>query len=286
MKTIIQVEHLVKNYGTVTVIKDISFSVSQGEIFAFLGTNGAGKTTTLESIQGLRKYNEGKIVVNGKMGVQLQSSSLPDGITSVEAITLFSKWAHVPVNHTLYDTFGLNEFKQKSYQKLSTGQKRRLHLALALIGDPDIVFLDEPTAGLDVEGRASLHEEIRKIKAQGKTILMASHDMAEVENLCDRIAILKDGKIAFLGTANELTASMRGKSKIHLKASRPIVNTGKAAFLETVLGYSIFSTDDLSESLLEILQFAKKQSIDIYDIKIERPSLEESFINIAREAVS
>lgn len=199
MALAIQVEKLHKSYGKVTVLKGISFEVKRGEIFALLGTNGAGKTTTLECIEGIRPYDDGEILIRGKFGVQLQSTSLPDHIKVSEALTLFSKWNSSKPDQTFINRLELDQLKSKQYKELSTGQKRKLHLALALIGNPDIVFLDEPTAGLDVEGRAILHDEIRALKNSGKTIMMASHDMAEIENLCDRIAILKDGEIAFIG---------------------------------------------------------------------------------------
>ena len=201
----IQITDLKKNYGNNIVLKGLDFQIKQGEIFALLGINGAGKTTALECIEGLKKYDSGKITVKGKMGIQLQSSSLPSHIKPMEAIKLFAKWNKSRIDFSMLDTLGIKEIEQKQYIQLSTGQKRRLHLALALISNPDIIFLDEPTAGLDVEGRLSLHDLIRKLKTQGKTIVLASHDMAEVEALCDRIAILNDGKIVFCGTASKLT---------------------------------------------------------------------------------
>lgn len=151
MNSIIEVNNLVKKYGDNTVIDNISFNVNKGEIFALLGANGAGKTTTLECIEKLRSYNSGTITVNGSIGVQLQSSSLPSNITVIEAFKLFSMWNKVNEDLELLNTFGLKDLKNKQYTSLSTGQKRRLHLALALIGNPDIIFLDEPTAGVDVE---------------------------------------------------------------------------------------------------------------------------------------
>ena len=151
------------------------------------------------------------------MGIQLQSSSLPAHIKPMEAIRLFSKWNKAKIDFTMLNALGIKEIEKKQYIQLSTGQKRRLHLALALIGNPDIIFLDEPTAVLDALGRVSLHEQIRKLKSQGKTIVLASHDMAEVENLCDRIAILNHGNIAFCGTATELTDTIGEKYFIHIK---------------------------------------------------------------------
>ena len=207
----IEIKDLKKSYGDTPVLKGINLAVREGEIFALLGVNGAGKTTTLECIEGLRAYDSGTITVNGKIGIQLQSSALQAHIKPTEAVKLFSKWNKAEPDSGMLKALGIPELSKKKYADLSTGQKRRLHLALALIGNPDIIFLDEPTAGLDVEGRVSLHEQIRALKAQGKTIILASHDMAEVEDLCDRIAVLREGNIAFVGTVEEFTA-VEGKA--------------------------------------------------------------------------
>lgn len=280
MGVAIQIDNLIKSYGANTVIKDISFAVNRGEIFALLGANGAGKTTTLECIEGIRKYESGNITVNGKIGVQLQSSSLPANIKAIEAYNLFCKWNKAQVNLELFDVFELGHLKNKQYKEMSTGQKRRLHLALALIGNPDIIFLDEPTAGLDVEGRVSLHTQIRKLKEQGKTIIMASHDMAEVESLCDRISILKDGKIAFTGSIAELTSGMGEQCKIHIKTEKLLQNS------EYKHGYSVFTSSNIGDTLLELLEICKQTQNTILDIKIERATLEQRFMDIAREGIA
>lgn len=285
MNTVINVENLQKSYGNNHVLNGISFSVEKGEVFALLGTNGAGKTTALECLEGIRKYDDGSITIHGKVGVQLQSSSLPPNIKVIEAIRLFSKWNSVAIDMKYLERLGVAQLKNKRYCELSTGQKRRLHLALAMIGNPDIVFLDEPTAGLDVEGRVSLHDEIRLMKSQGKTIIMASHDMAEVEELCDRIAILKDGDIAFIGTANELTEHMQGVHRIQFRFSAPLEMAQLVCceYKNDERGYSVFETECLEECLLELASLAKKQSICIRDIKMENASLEQRFMDIARE---
>ncbi len=284
MSIAIKVDSLVKSYDNNTVIKGISFNVNRGEIFALLGVNGAGKTTTLECIEGIRKYDSGTIKVNGLMGVQFQSSSLPLNIKPLEAMKLFSKWNKKPLNMHLAETFDLIELQDKQYKELSTGQKRRLHLALALTCNPDIIFLDEPTAGLDVEGRISLHDEIRKLKKDGRTIIMASHDMAEVESLCDRIAILKDGKFAFEGTANELTREIGQQAKIHVKTINPLKIDVKESRYETKhQGYDIFTTENMGDALIEILSLIKTAENTLVDIKIEKSTLEQRFMDIAKE---
>lgn len=267
MNLAIQIDRLKKSYGDHTVLKGVSFNVIKGEIFALLGVNGAGKTTALECMEGLRKYDSGSIVVNGRMGIQLQSASLPAHIKPMEAVRLFAGWNKAKIDDSMLAALGMNELTKKQYVELSTGQKRRLHLALALISDPDIVFLDEPTAGLDVEGRIALHDQIRKLKAQGKTIILASHDMAEVESLCDRIAILNDGNIVFLGTVAELTTKIGKRYTIHIKTEQ---------------GDESFESDNIGDTMLPLLEDFKQRGIAVLDIQIDRGTLEQLFIEIAR----
>lgn len=281
MNPAIEVNGLYKSYGENQVLKGVGFSVCSGEIFALLGSNGAGKTTTLECLEGLRRYDTGRIEVNGSIGVQLQSSSLPEDITAEEACRLFSLWKKEPLKP--YMPLGLEKIGKKKYFSLSTGQKRRLHLALALIGEPDILILDEPTAGLDVEGRAELHREIRRLREEGTTILLASHDMAEVESLCDRIAILRDGEIAFLGTAKELSSSCSGESRIYIKTDSEGTEKefSHCGFAGLEQGYAVYTASDLSEALLELLNSYRSDGCRVLDIRIERPSLEECYIRVA-----
>lgn len=267
VKYALEVKNLKKNYGSKEVLKGISFAVEKGEIFALLGVNGAGKTTALECIEGLRKYDSGNISLIGKKGIQLQSSSLPAFIKPSEAIKLFSKWNKTKPNIEIIKSLGVNEFYQKTYYKLSTGQKKRLHLALALIGDPDIVFLDEPTSGLDVEGRISLHDEIKKLRNNGKTVVLASHDMAEVETLSNRIGILNKGELSFLGTVDELSEKMCKLFTIKIR---------------TANGIRSYQCSDVGKTLYEILEDCKEKSVIVNDIKIQRGSLEEHLISIAR----
>lgn len=267
MKDAIQVRELKKSYGSHMVLKGIDFQIEKGEIFALLGVNGAGKTTALECIEGLRKYDSGAITVNGKMGIQLQSSSLPAHMKPMEAVKLFAKWNKTKIDDAMLDGLGIKEMEKKQYIQLSTGQKRRLHLALALIGNPDVIFLDEPTAGLDVEGRLSLHDQIRKLKSQGKTIVLASHDMAEVETLCDRIAILNSGNIAFCGTASELTDRVGRKYFIHIKTRQ---------------GDNTYETDNIEDTLISLLNELKQKKIHVLDIKVDCGTLEQHFIEMGR----
>ena len=267
MNRAIQVCDLKKSYDGNIVLGGLNFEIEKGETFALLGVNGAGKTTALECIEGLRKYDSGTIMVNGKMGIQLQSSTLPAHIKPMEAVRLFAKWNKTKIDFSMINALGIQETTKKQYIQLSTGQKRRLHLALALIGNPDIIFLDEPTAGLDVPGRISLHEQIRKLKSQGKTIVLASHDMAEVEDLCNRIAILNNGNIAFCGTAEELTNKIGEKYFIHIKTRQ---------------GNRVFETDNIEDTLISLLHDLKQKEIRILDMKVDRGTLEQHFIELAR----
>ena len=185
----------------------------------------------------------------------------------MEAIKLFAKWNTAKIDDSMLHTLGIKEIEKKQYFQLSTGQKRRLHLALALISNPDIIFLDEPTAGLDALGRLSLHEQIRKLKSQGKTIVLASHDMAEVEALCDRIAILNHGNIVFCGTASELTDKVGKKYFIHIKTQQ---------------GERTFETDNIEDSLIALLGELKEKGTHVIDIKVDRGTLEQHFMEMTR----
>lgn len=280
----IEVTNLKKSYGNNPVLKGISFTVGEGKIFALLGTNGAGKTTTLECIEGIKKYDEGEISINGSLGVQLQNSSLHNNMKSIEALNLFSKWNNTPLDKSLIETFDLKSILNKEYKELSTGQKRRLHLALSLVGNPDIIILDEPTAGLDVESRISLHKTIRMLKSKGKTIILASHDMAEVESLCDNIAILKDGNIIFNGTPSELTTTLNKVHKIKISLNSTLITKDLkfSNYLGLIQDCYYFETNNIHESLLELLSKIKEENLILKDIQIEQASLEECFINITR----
>ena len=263
----IEVKNVVKTFDGFTALDGATITVPGGGVYGLVGPNGAGKTTALECIEGLRKYEKGTISVNGKIGIQLQSTALPAHIKGTEAVRLFAKWNRKPADTSMLAALGVDSIANKQYQAMSTGQKRRLHLALALICDPDIVFLDEPTAGLDIEGRISLHEYIRNLKAQGKTIILASHDMAEVESLCDSIAILRDGEIAFAGTVIALTEKIGKHYNIQIR-------TGQ--------GLETYESDDIRASLITILKSYEEKDTVIQDIRVDRGSLEQHFLKIAK----
>ncbi|MBS1736374.1 MAG: ABC transporter ATP-binding protein [Bacteroidetes bacterium] len=217
METIISVKDLVKNYGKFEAVKGISFDVFKGEIFGLLGPNGAGKSTTLEIIETLRNKTSGKIMVDGLdldtqvnkikqiIGVQLQTSGFYPGLNLLELIQLFSGLYNTKVDALeLLDTVNLREKAKNKYKEMSGGQKQRFSIATTLINQPKIIFLDEPTTGLDPQARRSLWELIRNIRQKGTTVIITTHYMDEAEYLCDRVAIMDEGKILALQTPDVL----------------------------------------------------------------------------------
>lgn len=295
-ETIVSVDKLVKRYGDHTAVSGASFEVQKGEVFGLLGPNGAGKTTTLECLEGMRRPDGGTLRVadcdpaadtkqlRSILGVQLQSSSLPDAILPGEAMDLICAWHNLPSRRDLLIRFGMEDLLKKQYHALSTGQKRRLHLALALACDPQVVVLDEPTAGLDVQARASLHDAIRELKAQGVTILLATHDMAEAESLCDRIAILVKGKVVTIGTPTEITSAGDSQTRITLRTKKssllPGTDVGAARFQSQTDDYGTWLCDDTAEAVTALLQLVKENADTVEDLRVERPSLEERFLEM------
>jgi ABC-2 type transport system ATP-binding protein len=217
--SIIEVTKLQKRYGDFTAVDGISFNVKAGETFGILGPNGAGKTTTLEMIEGLKRPSGGAIVLDGKdveretnavksvIGVQLQASSFFEGLTLVELIDTFAALYGRKVDPmALLDEVQLTEKAKAQVKELSGGQKQRLSIAIGLVNDPKVLFLDEPTTGLDPQARHNLWELIRSIKARGTTVVLTTHYMEEAEVLCDRIAIMDHGHIVALDTVKNLLA--------------------------------------------------------------------------------
>lgn len=296
MPQTIVVKDLLKTYGEKKAVDRFSFAVEKGEVFGLLGPNGAGKTTTLECIEGIRKFDAGSIAVAGVdvskkenkirklLGVQLQSSSLQEDIRTGEVMSLICGWHQIPARLDLLKRFGLEKEIGKQYGKLSTGQKRRLHLALALAPNPEVVVLDEPTAGLDVEGRTQLHQIIRELKTEGITFLMATHDMAEAEMLCDRIAIIINGRLATTGTPAQVTAAGNTDTKITIQTARgsllPGMDTTFARFTGSSDGYGIWMAQNVSKAVMELLSQVDAQGDEVRDLRVERPSLEERFMEI------
>lgn len=216
-KVIISVNNLVKKYGNFEAVKGISFDVREGEIFGLLGPNGAGKSTTLEIIETLRQKTSGTVIVDGLdldkhpneikvlIGVQLQTSGFYPGLNLIELIDLFAGLYNKRINaFELLRSMNLEDRAKAKYKDLSGGQKQRFSIATTLINDPKIIFLDEPTTGLDPQARRNLWDLIRDIRAKGTTVIITTHYMDEAEILCDRIAIIDSGKIIALDTPDKL----------------------------------------------------------------------------------
>ena len=278
MESVISVKDLYKNYSKNEVLKGINFNVVENEIFALLGMNGAGKTTTLECIENLLNYHLGEIIINGKCGVQLQNSSLPKNMKIKEAIIYFSKWNHLPYDDSFVELLGDKRVLNMQYGECSTGQKRRVHLLLALLGNPDILILDEPTSGLDVEGRMQIHNEIKRLKQIGKTIILATHDMNEVESLCDRVAILKEGRIVFCDSIEHLIENQSNNLQLKISFSNdPVFNI---KYKKEAQIY-IFETNNINSTLTSILHEINDQDISIKNIVSNQDTIQQRFIDIA-----
>ena len=295
----ISVRNFRKQYGDFVAVDGISFDVPRGVIFGLLGPNGAGKTSTLESLEGLRAPDGGELRVAGidparqsgqlrsVIGVQLQSSGLPANISVSEAMAIFCAYHGIAPRLDLLERLELAGKSKTQYQDLSAGQQRRLALALAIAHHPAVLFLDEPTAGLDVASRAALHELIRELRASGTTILLATHDMAEAEEMAGQIAILLQGKIVAQGTPLEITASGAGLTKITVRTEGDCLTQPGAGFPGVAQnlfkeGYMVYYSTDIGATVPAIIAFLEKERDPLVDLRIERPSLEDRFLEITR----
>jgi len=213
---VIEVNNLVKSYKGVQAVDDVSFAINKGHCFGLLGPNGAGKTTTIEIMEGIIKATSGQVLYSGKsigedisqqIGIQFQSTALQDFLTVQETLNLFTSFYDNTLAHEqLIELCDLKGFLDRDNRLLSGGQRQRLLLALALINDPEIIFLDEPTTGLDPQARRNFWQLIKNIKAQNKTVILTTHYMDEAEQLCDNVVIMDSGKIIESGTPNQLLA--------------------------------------------------------------------------------
>ena len=293
----IKVRDFRKVYGDFVAVDGISFEVQRGEIFGLLGPNGAGKTSTLESLEGLRAPDGGSLQVMGVdparesrklrnlIGVQLQNSGLPDSMHVDEAMRFFAAYHGVAPSYHLLERLGLSEKMSAQYYTLSAGLQRRLALAVALAHNPPVVFMDEPTAGLDVSSRNELHDLMRELQTDGTTIILATHDMAEAEKMADRVAILLRGRIAATGTPRELTATGAGLTKVSARtegtslseASLTFQSVSQQAFKDE---YAIYYSADPGPTVSAIIAHIEAQGDTLIDLRVERPSLEERFLEI------
>ncbi|MEL7562014.1 ABC transporter ATP-binding protein [Dehalogenimonas sp. 4OHTPN] len=297
---VIKVENLVKVYGPIRAVDGISFEVQRGEVFGMLGPNGAGKTTTVEIIEGLRKADSGTVTVLGmdsehasmaikqRIGAQLQTPSLMPSLTVEELLDVFAGFydRSLPIDELL-GMLSLTESRKVVVKNLSGGQLQRLSVAMALVNDPEIAFLDEPTTGLDPQVRRGMWQVIEDMRAKGKTIFLTTHYMEEAERLCDRIAIIDHGKIIALDTPRGLiNANFHDKAVQFELDPRPETEellafpgaTSVASDLNEIVIYS----DDIPATMSATLKYAEGRGItsSLKDLRVREASLEDVFLKL------
>ena len=297
---VIEVEHLVKHYDTVKAVDDISFRVAQGEVFGMLGPNGAGKTTTVEIIEGLRLPDSGSVSVLGldvskvpakikqKIGVQLQAPSLIPLLSVQETLHLFAGFYQqsLPVRDLL-DLLALTESRKVLVKNLSGGQQQRLSVAMALVNDPDIAFLDEPTTGLDPQARRGLWSVIEGMSRKGKTIFLTTHYMEEAEHLCDRVAVIDHGKIIAMESPQELINKHFEESAVQFEMAPPPQQTDLQGFpgaTNVVIDANevIIYSSDIPATMSAVLKYAEEQSQtrQLKNLYVRRATLEDVFLKL------
>jgi ABC-2 type transport system ATP-binding protein len=301
MEQAIEVKGLHKSYGDVNAVRGIDFEVAPGEVFGLLGPNGAGKTTTVEILEGLRPRTSGDVKVLGRdpgievkalkdrIGVCLQSTNLPDKITVREALALFSSFYSRNTDiDTLIDRLQLSEKRHAYYQTLSGGQKQRVALALALVNDPQMVFLDEPTTGLDPQVRLEIHSLISELRDAKRTILITTHYIEEAERLCDRVAIMDHGKILALDTPAELKRSVGADTIVTVKAegdtealaetfTRLVEGITRSRIIPGGVELHLQGTDRL---VPRVVAAAESGGFSLADLSVAEPTLETVFIGL------
>ena len=295
----IYVRGLRKSYGGFEAVKGIDFEVRPGEVFGLLGPNGAGKTSTVEILEGLRPRTAGDVKVldfdpdrqkqrlKDRIGVCLQATNLPDKITVHESLQLFGAFYTRNIDgDALLKRLQLWEKKDAGYATLSGGQKQRLAIALALINDPQLLFLDEPTTGLDPQVRLEIRDLIEELKAEKRTIVMTTHYIEEAERLCDRVAIIDSGEIIASGSPRELQAKSANQAAIEISLAQPWSGELPAwphAVRSTMSedGRQIKVTSEKpARTLVEMVKWVDTQRIDLEDVHLKRPTLEDVFIEL------
>jgi len=291
----LEVSNLSKKYGNLAAVNQVGFKVDKGQIFGLLGPNGAGKTTTVEMIEGLRRPDSGTITIKSidalkeretvkqMIGVQLQSTTIYDKIKIKEAIDLFGSYYKRSIpSEKILNLVSLNDKKNAYYMTLSGGQKQRLAIGLALVNDPDILFLDEPTTGLDPQARRNVWTIIEDLKKEGKTILLTTHYMEEAEKLCDVVAIMDNGKIIAMDSPSNLISQAGLDASVEFTSSQKdfeavIKNIGPEKFAREG-DKGIIYTQNSSAVLKEIALFEERKQIHIEHISTRRATLEDVFL--------
>jgi ABC-2 type transport system ATP-binding protein len=291
---VIEVDQLHKRYRDHVAVHDVSFAVHRGEIFGVLGPNGAGKTTTVECVTGLRVPDGGSVRVLGldphrdhdrlrtRIGVQFQESQLPEKMRVEEALRLYSSFYADPVDwRQLLDDWGLRDKANTAFGKLSGGQKQRLFIALALIGNPEIAVLDELTTGLDPQARRDTWGLVEDIRAKGVTVVLVTHFMAEAERLCDRIAVIDDGRVVALDTPAGLVSAVAAEQRIRFRPSVPVPD-GLLADLPEVTSVRqvgpqlhVTGTGDVLQAVTSVLA---RHRIVAAELRVEQASLDDAFV--------
>jgi ABC-2 type transport system ATP-binding protein len=298
------VEALHKSYGDFAAVKGIDFEVRAGEVFGLLGPNGAGKTTTVEILEGLRPRTSGRVSVldcdpgvdtrrlKDRVGVCLQDTNLQEKITVGEAMQLFAAFYTRTVDgDQLLKRLQLWEKRDAQYAKLSGGQKQRLALALALLNDPQVLFLDEPSAGLDPQARLEIHELVQNLRREQRTILLTTHYIEEAEKLCDRVAIIDEGRIIAIGTPREIQERTLSASCIEVECARAIADplpawTGaEKVTLDAACTRISVTSARPARVVVEMVKWLDERGIELEDIRIKRPSLEDAFIELTGKSL-
>jgi ABC-2 type transport system ATP-binding protein len=296
----ITVEDLRKSYGPVEAVRGISLEIRSGEVFGLLGPNGAGKTTTVEILEGLRDRSSGTVEVLGfdpstqpkevkaRVGVCLQATNLPDKMKVHEALELFDAFytRHIDRNKLL-QRLQLWEKRDALYGSLSGGQKQRVALALALLNDPTLLFLDEPTTGLDPQVRLEIHNLILELKNDKRTILLTTHYIEEAERLCDRVAIIDQGQIIEQGTPREIQERTLGQSSIEIRTDRPMpldllpesISEQKWTTSHENRAMSVRSASP-ARTIADLVRWIEQHGLELVDIHLKRPTLEDVFIEL------
>jgi ABC-2 type transport system ATP-binding protein len=300
MATLIEVEHLRKTYGHNVAVDDVSFAVDAGEIFGILGPNGAGKTTTVECLQGLRSPDGGTMRVLGldptsrsaelrqRIGSQLQDAALPGRLRVGEAVELFAAFARHPTDREeLLERWQLDELRDQPFDSLSGGQRQRLFIALAFVNGPELVFLDELTQGLDPQSRRATWSLIREIRDHGTTVVLVTHFMDEAEHLCDRLAVVDEGRVVAIDSPQGLIDGLGLPSVVRFSSDEP--DLGWLEDLEVVTSMTrrggAVEVRGTGPVLALVASALVGRGIVPADLRVERPTVEDAFLTLTGKAV-
>lgn len=295
VKAVIELDHVIKKYGSITAVNDISFRVNEGEIFGVIGPNGAGKTTTIEIIEGLRTADSGTVKVLGldvrshmqqikqQIGVLLQATSIPERAKVKEILRLFHSLYAKPMDiKKVSSFFGLEDKLNAGFKSLSGGWKQRVSLALALINDPRIVFLDEPSMGLDPNARREMWDMILRLREEGRTILVTTHYMEEAETLCDRVAVIDKGRLIALDTPSKLMTQIDSKRRITFKTDDHMTKSTIGALphvtdVEWEKDFVTIHTTDVDLTLKHLYRLAENENWMVRELKLANASMNDVF---------